>query len=167
MHAMSVDVNRESALELPTVARGWPLPGAPRIDGDDERSDSESFPAQFMMGFAVIGTIAQDPIPIDTQSSIHKNRGELGAIVAGAAGYLSSHPQIALGVAEDRELRESESTAFGFGLLEPVMKADVAGFVPCGVESSFGSALNQAAAVGSLADAIQESIETPFFRIRW
>lgn len=162
---MSVDVNWESALELPTVARWGPFPSTARVDGDNEGTDSQ-IPAKFMMRFAVVSTITQDPLPIDTQSCIHENRGELRAVVAGAPSDEGRYPQIALGVAEDGQLREGESLTFGLGLLKPVMKADVASFVSCGVESSFGSPLNQAAAVGSLADPIQDSIEPPFFRIR-
>jgi len=166
MNATVVDVLGESALQLATVLGRGPLASAARIDGNHRGADSH-IPTELVMSFAVVGLVGEDAIPVDAQRTIQKGRTELGSVVAGSLAHLGRQPQVGQRVAQDGEfgIGGSEKRLRVWPLV-PEMNTDVAGFVSGGVQGSLGLGIDQAAAVGSITDRIEESIEAPFFKRR-
>ena len=166
MDPMLVDVLGEPALQLATVPGLRPLPDAARIDGNHQGADS-NLATKFMVRFAVIGHVGEDAVPVDSQRAIEEGGRELGGVVAGPLAHPGGHPQVAGGVAENGQLGECGSKKrLRVGSFVSVVDADVAGFISRGVDRPFGLGFDQAAAVGSIADRIEESIESPFFKSR-
>lgn len=166
MDPMAIDPIGEPALQLATITGLRPFPRAALVDGDDQGADSHS-PTELVVIFAVVGHVGENAIPIDSKRTIQNSRSEFGSVVAGAPTHVGRQPQVAAGVAQDGQLGEGGSQeGLGVGPLVPIVNADVPGFVACGVDRSFGPSLDQAAAVGSIADRIEESIESPFFKRR-
>lgn len=167
MNPMLVDVLGEPALQLAAVPRRRPFPSAAGIDRGHEGPDAERSD-QFMMRFAVIGLVRENAIPIDPKGSIQQGGSEIGSVIAGSLADLSRQPQVAGRVTEDRQLGKSWSQErLGVGPFIAVVKADVPSLVTCSVERSFSLRVDQAAAMGSITDRIEESIESPFFKRRW
>ena len=70
-------------------------------------------------------------------------------------------------MAEHGQLGEKgDGEGLRVGELRAVVRADVSSFVPRGIDRALGAGANQAAAVGSDDDSVEQSIETPFFRSR-
>jgi len=167
MHSMLVDVLGESALQLAAVPRFRPFPGAALVDGDHQGTDSHS-PTELVVIFAVIGHVGENPVPVDSQGTVQEGGSEFGSIIAGSLADRGSHPEVTGGVAQDGELGEGgRQERLRIGPFVPIVNADMAGLVPRGVDRSLGLGINQATAVSSITDRIEESIETPFFKRRW
>lgn len=168
MGPLGVDMARESALERSTVSTLGPLPGTAHVDGSHQRANTQKLSAEFVMMLAVVGGVSQNLIQRNPQGAFQEGRSEVRRVVAGTYSSLGGQPQVASGVAEYRQLRrERASEALGIGPFVEVMEAGVPDFKSGGIDGSFWFFLDQAAAVGSLADRVEESIETPFFRRRW
>ena len=166
MNSVLVNVLWEPALQLATIPGRRPLASAARVDGDHQGADSD-LATELMMRFAVIGHVGEDAVPVDSHRAIEKSRRKLGGVVAGALTHRRGDPQVAGGVAENGQLGECGSEErLRVGSFVSVVNADVAGFVPRSVDRPFGLGFDQAAAVGSIADRIEESIESPFFKSR-
>jgi len=166
MNTISVDVLGKPALQMAAVLGGGPFPGAARIDWNHRGADPD-LPAEFVMRFAVVGHVGEDAAPPDSHGAIHDGGGKFGSVVARPLAHAGGQPQVGLGVTKDGELRIGGSQkSLRVGPFASVVDAHVPGFVAGGVDRPFGLRPDQAAAVGSITDRIEESIEAPFFRSR-
>ena len=167
MHSVLVDDVGKPALHLATIAGLRPLASAARVYGDHQGSDTD-VSTEFMMRFAVIGHVREDAIPSDSQGTVQEGGSEFGSIIAGPLADRGGHPEITAGVAQDRQLGEGRSQErLRVGSFVPIVSADMAGFVPRGIDRSLGLEIDQATAVSSITDRIEELIEAPFFKRRW
>ena len=164
---LGVDVAGESALERSAIPTLGPLPVTAHVDGSHQRANTQKLSAEFVMMLAVVGRVSQDLIQSDPQRAFHQGRGEVRRVVVGTLSRLGRQPQVASDMAEHRQLRPvGAEKALGVGPFVEVMETGVPDLKSGGIDGSFGFFLDQAAAVGSLADSVEESIETPFFRRR-
>ena len=166
MDSMMVDLFGESALQLAAIVSRGPFSSAARIDRDHQGADPD-LATQLMVGFAVVGHVGEDAVPVDSQGTVQDGWGEFRGIVTRPQAHLGGHPQVTGRVAQDGQLGESRSEeGLRVGPLVAIVDAGVPGFVPRGIHGALGFELDQAAAVGSITDRIEESIEAPFFKSR-
>jgi hypothetical protein len=152
MDPVLVDVLGESALQLATVPGLRPFPRATSVDGSDQGADAD-VPTELMVGFAVVGHVGEDAIPVDSKRAIQDRRSELGGVVARPLADRGGHPEVAGGVSQDGQLGEGGSQKrLRVGSFVPIVRADVAGFVARGVDRPLGLEINQATAAGSITD---------------
>jgi len=166
MNTIPVDVLGEPALQLAAVPGRGPFPGAARIDGDHRGADTD-LPAELVMRFAVVGHVGEDAAPLHSHRAVQDRGGEFGSVVARSLAHAGGQPQIGRRVTKDGELGIGGSQKpLRVGPFASVVDADVPSLVAGGVERPFGLRPDQAAAVGSITDRIEESIEAPFFKRR-
>lgn len=166
VNPIPVDVLGEPTLQVAAVLSRGPFPGAARVDGDDRGADSD-LPAELVMQFAVVGHVGEDAAPPDSHSAIQEGGSEFGSVVARSLAHAGGQPQVGRRVTKDGELGIGGSQKpLRVGPFASVVDAHVPGLVAGGVERPFGLRPDQAAAVGSITDRIEESIEAPFFRSR-
>jgi hypothetical protein len=165
---MSVHATRETTLQLAAIAILRPSATSALIDGNDQRSDAQELSAKKMMVHTIVRRIGQESIEVDTYRSVHNRRGELRGVVAGALADRSGDPEETPRVAKDGQLREmGDLKGFRMGELRLVMGADMPGLVSRGVHRALRFPVDQAADSGAVANSVEQSIETPFFRRRW
>lgn len=62
---LMVDLSPEPPFHLAAVLGRGPLPRSSRVDGDDAGTNSQDFPAETMVPLTVVGSVGEDPIPMD------------------------------------------------------------------------------------------------------
>jgi hypothetical protein len=120
-----------------------------------------------VMVFAVVGRIGQNLIQDHTTGRLDQRGGKVRCVVAWTPTDLSGEPQMAWGVAGDRELGViGIAKDPGIRPLGKVVEAGLADLESGRVDRAALSVADQAALSTLVASGVKQSIETPFFRRR-
>lgn len=104
MRALGIHTPGESSLQASTISSLGPDAFPSGVDPDDTGANPQEAPAELMMVFAVVGCIRQYGSQIHSASGLDQRGSEVRGIVAGTPADLSRKPQMAGGVAGNREL---------------------------------------------------------------
>lgn len=164
--ALAIKPMWESVVELSSIrAFGDVLVRATRIDGNDRFGDSQCFPADAVMGFDIVGAVAEKPVDPQELDGLRDGGEKVGRVLAGTVAQGHRGDQVAVMMTDHRHLGKSPVALHSPGSNEKVT-ADVMILIPCGVDRGIGMFIDQAASSGDAENSLEQSFESVFFKSR-
>jgi len=162
--AIPVDSLVESALHLATILCFGPAPcGVTPVQRNDRTAYAQLLSAQPMIGLAVVARIGREAGQAHVADRLPHRRSKLRAVIAGAGNHNSACNQVALRVADDRQLGPAAAAKPLVSLAIHEVGADVMGLQAGRVDGTLGLGGDQAALGCPLEEDMREPVESPFF----
>ena len=165
--ALAERASRETNLHFAAIPARRPLARPSRLQRNNRAPDAQGLAAKDVMRLAVVGGVGHHAAPVRQGIAFAHERSKLRRVVRRADSNARGRPEVALTVAQHRQLGPTLAQRFSaFRLFPAIIAADVAGLEAGGVDDPLGLGLDQARKSRALEGAPLEYVKSPFFSSR-
>jgi hypothetical protein len=145
------------------------FPASTAIQRDDRRANAQGFAGQAMIGFGVVSRVSQKAINLQIRGGQNHRRPEKLHVVAGPNARQSRGDQMALGVADNRQLGKFSFavSTVAVAAAAGVMRRTKSCFQSGRINGRLGIRLNQVLLTSICEDRAQQALKAPFFPRRF